>query len=215
MRKLTQDQKEKLKNHLSQRKIRYVELYDEIYDHYASVYEFGKEELEETIHQLDAHFTQAYINQHKEQISKSIYKSLLANYKKEFASFFQWPQIVTSIVTGLLIIALAYLIPEDIYKLYILLPCFVIPFVPFAYFFIQEHRKLVPLNLKSAAFEVLNKLGIIPVLAFNAVNILLIFGDHLNKVETAILLGISVLILIVYDIITIKVFKQKIKYQMA
>jgi hypothetical protein len=215
MRKLTEDQHEDLRQHLKQKNIEYVELYDEIYDHYASAFELGQEKLEDVNNRLDQTFTQEYIDDHRKQIDKRIFKGIRSVYKKEMSKFFRWPQIMASILSGLLIMTVAFAIPLDLFKFYILIPCYAIPMIPFLYFFIQEHRKLVPRNLKSASYQAMNKMAIIPLLVFNVANSITLFGDNSNQEVSAFILGLSIIILIAYDIITIKVFKQKIKYQMV
>lgn len=215
MRKLTEDQKEQLKSHLKKKLIEYVELYDEIYDHYASAYEQGDEHLDKVIIRLDQTFTQAYIDDHRKKIHKRIFKNIRSVYKKEIRNFFKWPQMVTSVLSALLIMTIAYFLPTESLKLYVLLPLLAIPMVPFLYFFVQEHRKLVPRNLKSAAYEAINKIGIIPAIVFNVANLATFTGVDSNKEVSAVILGLSIITLIAYDIITIKVFKHKVKYQMA
>ncbi|SMG10150.1 hypothetical protein SAMN05661096_00295 [Marivirga sericea] len=215
MRKLSDNQKEELQIHLKQKLIEYVELYDEIYDHYASAYELGNDNFENIINGLDQTFTQEYIDEHRKQISKRIFKNIRSVYKKEINKFFRWPQIVTSVLFVALIVAVVYLLPLYSSIWYILFPTIAIPIVPFIYFLIQEHRKLVPRNLKSASYQAMNKIGSLFSLVFNSALFFTSFADNWSHWVTAVVLGLSISVLIAYAVITLKVFKQKMRYQIA
>lgn len=212
MRNLTEEQQLFLKSHLTERRIEYIELYDEIYDHYVSAYESGNEEFEVLIKNLDQHFTQEYIDEQRETIVKRQYKNLLSIYKKELLSFFQWPQILTTVLLMIAVILLAHELENNIFMYYILIPNVVLLLIPFAYYGIQIHRKLIfPYNLKSAAYDALNKVGLIPVLIHN----ILIGINTISQEGQPWISAISVILIFCYTIISIKVFKQRIKYQIA
>ncbi len=217
MRTLTEDQRNLLKTHLSKTYIEYVELYDEIYDHYASAYEQGENDFESVLNNLDEQFTKEYINDNKTKLSKNIYKKVLALYKKEAIAFLLWPQIIISVLAVAIIMFLVYLLPYSTFLYYVLIPAMLLSLFPYLYFSIQIHRKLIlPLNLKSASYEATNKIGSVVVIAFNFLNFIsIIVRDNTSDSNNPYILGVSVLLFGWYSVITLKVFKQRIKHQLA
>lgn len=101
MRTLTQEQKEQLANHIAKKPIQYIELYNELYDHYASAYEKGEGSFAKTIEELDSHFDYGKIKRIDNNLLKKTKKSVNEIYWKEFKDFWRWPQIVSTL--GMLI----------------------------------------------------------------------------------------------------------------
>jgi hypothetical protein len=216
MRSLSEKQRELLEIHLSKTRIRYVELYDEVYDHYASAYEQGNEEFENVLNNLHQQFTFEYIDANENCLTKKIFKNIRSIYKKEMISFLKWPKIIISVLSTIFLIVLASVMPATTFTYYILFPCMIFSVIPSGYYFIQEHRKLVKRNLKSASLEAMNKVLFLPCLLFQTFVFLSgISFDGFNITENPIFLGVLFIIVLPFNIITIDVYKQKIKYQLA
>jgi hypothetical protein len=62
MRTLTSAEKDQLSKHIAKKPITYIELYNELFDHYASTFEKGDISLEDTLAQLDEHFHYQKVN---------------------------------------------------------------------------------------------------------------------------------------------------------
>ncbi|WP_375581407.1 hypothetical protein ABWH96_10495 [Marivirga tractuosa] len=97
MRTLSIEQKEKLAQHIAKKPIEYIELYNELFDHYASAYENGEETLEKTIKRLDEHFHYQRVKRINANLLKKTKKTVNEIYWKEFKNFWRWPQIISTL----------------------------------------------------------------------------------------------------------------------
>lgn len=98
MRTLTKDQKKYLAEHIAKKPIKYIELYNELYDHYASAYENGDGSFESTISQLDVQFIDEEVKAINKKIYKKTRKSVNAIYWKNFKNFWSYPHILSTLV---------------------------------------------------------------------------------------------------------------------
>ncbi|SMG10143.1 hypothetical protein SAMN05661096_00294 [Marivirga sericea] len=105
--KLTKEQQDLLANHIAKKPIDYIELYNELYDHYASAYENSEGTFEETLEKLDEHFHYQKVKSINAGLLKKTKKSVNDIYWTEFKNFWRWPQIVTTL--GLIILGFTLL----------------------------------------------------------------------------------------------------------
>ena len=97
MRTLTSEQKTQLADHIANKPIKYIELYNELYDHYASSNEYSEEIFEETIERLDDHFHYQKVKSINANLLKKTKRSVKEIYWSEFKNFWRWPQILTTL----------------------------------------------------------------------------------------------------------------------
>lgn len=101
--KLTKEQQDLLAYHIAKKPIDYIELYNELYDHYAAAYENSEGTFEQTLEQLDEHFHYQKVKSINTGLLKKTKKSINQIYWTEFKDFWRWPQIVST--SGILILA--------------------------------------------------------------------------------------------------------------
>lgn len=97
MRNLTTEQKEQLADHIAKKPIEYIELYNELYDHYASTYEKGNDNFEDTLSKMDDHFYFQRVKTINDCLLKKTKRCVNKIYWKELKEFWRWPQIITTI----------------------------------------------------------------------------------------------------------------------
>lgn len=122
MRNLNDIQKKNLAEHIAKKPIGYIELYNELYDHYASAYENGDGSFKETIEKLDDHFHYDKVKAINANLLKKTKKSVNGIYWSEFKNFWRWPQILTTLGVLLLAYFTIEFLPMDKIMWYIFVP---------------------------------------------------------------------------------------------
>jgi fumarate reductase subunit D len=173
MRNLTQAQKEQLADHIAKKPIEYIELYNELYDHYASTYEEGDENFEDTLAKMDDHFYFQRIKKINNNLLKKTKRSVNKIYWKEFKNFWRWPQIVTTLSLVLLgFILIEFIAIKSIFW-YIIFPMIIFNVGLFFYGSnINRLKKIGNKRFKSAYFGATQHYLTLPTSIFN-VSILL------------------------------------------
>lgn len=95
--KLQKAHKERLANHIAKKPIEYIELYNELYDHYATTYEIGNQSFEDSLEELDNHFHYQRVNRINDNLLKMTKRSVNEIYWREFKDFWRWPQVLATI----------------------------------------------------------------------------------------------------------------------
>lgn len=220
MRKLSNEQKEKLANHIAKKPIEYIELYNELYDHYASAYEKGEKSLEETLEELDDHFHYQKVKRINSNLLKKIKRSVNEIYWREFKNFWRWPQIVSTLGILFLGILLVETILVESIVWYILVPTLVINAGLLAYGSILKNiKKQAGKKFESAHFKatqyylslptsIFNLSIFLPVLALEPGKSTISIFDKYPAIVLALLM-----LLFTSAYIGFKVFRTKIKVQ--
>ena len=122
MRTLTTNQKQQLAIHLAKKPIEYIELYNELYDHYALAYENGENDFKNTLQILDQEFDYyKLVNINGNLVDKTT-KQANKIYLSEFKNFWRWPQIISTLAIIFLGYTLIEILPMDIIFWCILIP---------------------------------------------------------------------------------------------
>ncbi|MGJ3236161.1 hypothetical protein [Marivirga sp.] len=168
MRTLTAEQKTQLANHIAKKPIDYIELYNELYDHYASSYEKGEKSLEETLEELDDHFYYQRVKRINSNLLKKTKKSVNEIYWREFKNFWRWPQIVSTLGILFLGLLLIETIPVKSIVWYILVPILVINVGLLLYGSILKYlKKQAGKKFESAHFKATQHYLSLPTTIFN------------------------------------------------
>ncbi|WNB17047.1 hypothetical protein [Marivirga arenosa] len=220
MRKLSSEQKEFLEAHIAKKPIEYIELYNELYDHYASAYENGELSLEETTEDLDKQFHDRRVRSINSQVLNKSQKAANILYKNEFGKFWKWPQVLTTV--SLLIIIFLF---EDTFPMKFILWGFMIPSLLFLVglmfypIFIRKTNKNKAKNFKSSFYKSFITFVNLPISLFNlslAIPILFLepYQDRLIFYEKYPIIPFTLLTVFLITIfIGLKVMRTKIKVQ--
>jgi hypothetical protein len=224
MNRLDKDSTATLKDHLSKKPITYIELYEELYDHYASAYESSTTSLESVCNQLDTDFNDAYIAKLDRELPKKLNKSYRNAYWQEIKGFFRWPQFLITVLYVSTILLLVPYLGNKTVKLSLLIPSLSIPVTLMIFVWIKERQKTAKTTYKSAKlgpFIMYLNMGFT---FFNFLNFTApIFINMFNKeVNTESLLkaypSFTSIVLLVISALTVagfKVYQKKIKPQLA
>jgi len=220
MRKLSSEQKEQLQNHIAKRPVEYIELYNELYDHYASAYENGELSLEETLNELDEHFNYQKVKSINSKLLKKTKKTINDLYWREFKSFWRWPQVLTTICILLIGFFLFQNISVKGFVWFIIMPLLLFNVGLNVYGpLLKSLNKVGGRKLNSAHFNVSQHYINLPLTIFNLTTFLPIIvlsseypGIHFYESYPFVLFVLFTLF-ISSAIIGFKVFRTKIKIQ--
>lgn len=126
MRTINFEELEILKAHLNNRPFQYEEVYNEVLDHYATAYENSENELDQVLAEMDEVFPNHRIALINSKYLDDLRKQLRKSHWTIFLGNFRWPQIVYTILIGILCIGLApFLILSEwfVYPLWLVLGC--------------------------------------------------------------------------------------------
>ena len=220
MRILTPEQKEQLALHIAKKPIDYIELYNELYDHYASAYEKGDESFEEVIEQLDDHFHYQRIKSINANLLKKTKKSVNEIYWTEFKNFWRWPQIVTTLIVLFLGFMLIEFFPIKSIMWFVIIPLLIFNVSLIVYSLILKQRnKYGNKRFESAHLASTHHFFRLPITLFNLTIFLPAFFLEPYQVRTAFYANhplIPFILMMVFFIaayIGFKVFRTKIKVQ--
>jgi hypothetical protein len=218
--KLTKEQQAQLAEHIAKKPIEYIELYNELYDHYASAYEKGDQSLEETIDELDDHFHYQKVKSINANLLKKTEKSVKGIYWSEFKNFWRWPQIVTTL--GFLLLGFTLL---EFLPMKLIMWSVVIPMVAFnggivLYgLYLSRRKEFASKKFKSAHLEASQFYLTFPTSIFNLAVILPLMagkpdtpGIHFFE-QYPIIVLIFMTIFFTSAVIGLKVFRSKIRIQ--
>lgn len=220
MRKLSNEQKEKLANHIAKKPIEYIELYNELYDHYASTYEQGEKDFDKILEVLDQEFDYYKVKSINDNLVDKTRKSVNQIYAEEFKNFWRWPQIMSTLV----ILFLGYLfiefLPMKILVWYVFTPFLIFTTALLIYGGILTTRKKNGIKkYKSAHLASAHHFLTLPVTLFNLTVFLpaLFLEPYKPRIEFyenyPLVPFILMLIFFIASYIGFKVFRTKIKVQ--
>ncbi|HET8859080.1 hypothetical protein [Marivirga sp.] len=220
MRTLSREQKEQLANHLAKKPIEYIELYNELYDHYASSYENGNKQFEEVLRELDQHFDYQKVKTINANLLKKTKKSVNEIYWKEFKNFWRWPQIVSTL--GFLLFGLIILefLPIKVVMWSVIIPLLIFNVILTFYGLILKHRhKFGNKKFDSAHYQATQHYLNLPTSIFNLSIFLPIMTlqSSLSRIQFyekySVLLLLLMMTFFTAAYIGFKVFRTKIKMQ--
>lgn len=220
MNTLSPEQELKLANHIARKPIEYIELYNELYDHYASTYESGTATFEATLKELDIHFDYLKVRNINENLIKKTKKAVNKIYWKEFKKFWQWPHITVTI--GLLLIGFLLLesIPVKPIVWFVLIPIMLFNVSLMLYSSVLKNKnKYGGKKLKSAHYSTIHHFLNLPITLFNMSIFLPILFlesstsriDFLGQSPIIVLLLLTIFLTSAH--ISFKVFRTKISLQ--
>ncbi|SMG10134.1 hypothetical protein SAMN05661096_00293 [Marivirga sericea] len=220
MKTLTTDQNEELAQHIAKKPIKYIELYNELYDHYALAYENGEKSFEQTLQDLDKEFDYyKLVSINRNLVGKTI-KSVNKIYVSEFKKFWRWPQIISTLAIIFLGFTLIETLPMDIIFWWILIPLtFFSIGIPTYGYVLSRLKKYGGKRLNSAHLSATTHFLILPTSILNLSTILpvfflepyqerVVFYENYPLVPFAFLM-----IFLIVGYIGLKVFKSKIRIQ--
>ena len=218
--KLTKEQQAELAEHIAKKPIDYIELYNELFDHYASAYEKDDQSLEETIDELDAHFHYQRVKRINGNLLKKTKKSVNEIYWTEFKNFWHWPQIISTIGILVSCFFLIEFAPTKSIVWYVLVPTLVFNGSLLVYGSILKYsRKQGKKKFESAYFSATQHYLSLPTTIFNLTIFLpvLILEPGKSTIGVFEAYPFIVLFLLILFItsayIGFKVFKTKIRIQ--
>lgn len=142
---LNQDQTQAIIQTLKVSRIKYQEVYEELLDHYASAIEAKMQEgllFEKALEQVHQNFGGRKGVKHIEEL---YYKQLWNQYRtmqwQHIKELFQWPQLLTSLVIGILIYGLASLLQSTSITKWTVFVIACIPLLLASYEYIKMLRK--------------------------------------------------------------------------
>jgi hypothetical protein len=220
MRTLLTQQKEHLAQHIAKKPIKYIELYNELYDHYASTYETGDDDFESTIAILDQEFDYFKVLSINNNLVSKTRKAINRIYLNEFKNFWRWPQIMTT----LSILVLGYFtiefLPMDIIMWYVFIPLILFFGVLLLYSGILTRRKKYGnKRFESAHLASAHHFISLPITLFNLTIFLPAFFLEPYQVRTEFYVKhplvpfILMMVFFIAAYIGFKVFRTKIKVQ--
>lgn len=220
MRTLTVEQKEQLANHIAKKPIEYIELYNELYDHYASAYEKGDESFEEIIAELDEHFHYQKVKTINANLLKKTKKSVNAIYWTEFKNFWRWPQILTTLGFLSLGFFIIEYLPIKVVMWSVVIPMLVFNAGIFLYGLFLSQRKIIRFKKYKSAYLNASQFYLsLPTSIFNLAVLLPVIA---SEPETSGIhffeqypLAVLILMIVFFTsgLIGLKVFKSKIRVQ--
>ncbi|WKV11679.1 hypothetical protein [Marivirga harenae] len=220
MKTITQEQKDQLAKHIANKPIDYIELYNELYDHYASAYETGEKNFEETLEQLDEHFHFQKVKRINDNLLKKTKKSVNDIYWNEFKNFWRWPQILSTLGILFLAILLMGFIPVKSIVWYFLVPILALNVGLLIYGSILMYtKKRGKKRFKSAHFNATQHYLSLPTTIFNLTIFLPVLVLEPGKPTISIFETYPIIVLLLLMLfftsvyIGMKVFRTKIKVQ--
>jgi hypothetical protein len=220
MRTLTQKQKEWLTKHIAKKPINYIELFNELYDHYASAFENGEESFDDTLLELDDHFHYQRVKRINGNLLKKTKRSVNKIYWREFKNFWRWPQILSTLGILFLGLLLIETIPVKSIVWYILVPMLVINVGILVYGSILKYdKKQAGKKFESAHFNATQHYLSLPSTIFNLTIFLPVLVLEPGKPTISIFEKYPFIVLILLMLfftsvyIGMKVFRKKIKVQ--
>jgi predicted permease len=214
--KLNKDHKIHFSQYLQKKPIRYIELYNELYDHYATGYEEGNQDFETSLASTDEQFTWELIHEINQKVPKKTQKSLNQTILSEFRSFWKWPQILASLLvlllTFILFIQLHYKVSAYI------VGSVLIPYILLLTGLILYPKFTKKKKYKSAYVDATSGTLILPVSLFNlSIFLPILIGEEGNKFDlwsAYPLVPTIILLLFLFSIhIGYKVYKTKVRLQ--
>lgn len=168
MRTLSSEQKEQLANHIAKKPIEYIELYNELFDHYASTYENGEENFENTLEELDDHFHYQRVKRINDNLLKKTKRSVNEIYWTEFKNFWRWPQIISTLVILFLGYSFIEFLPMKLIVWYVFIPFLIFTTALIIYGGILTRKKKYHIKkFKSAYLASAHHFLSLPVTLFN------------------------------------------------
>lgn len=220
MRTLTTDQKEQLAQHIAKKPIEYIELYNELYDHYASTYEQGEKDFKKILEGLDQEFDYYKVKSINENLVDKTMKSINQIYVKEFKKFWRWPEIMSTLVILFLGYLFIELLPMKILVYYVFTPFLIFTTALLIYGGILTTKKKNGIKkFKSAHFASTHHFLSLPVTLFNLTVFLpaLFLEPYKPRIEFyenyPLVPFILMMIFFIASYIGFKVFRTKIKVQ--
>ncbi len=218
--KLTTLQKESLAEHIAKKPIKYIELYNELYDHYATACEEGDKSFEVTLAILDDQFNDDEVKAINKRLYKKTKKSVSSIYWMELKNFWRWPKIVGTLTFIIFGFALTELFAIKSIIWYVIIPILILNAGIILYGLYLSRNKLYGnKKFQSAHLDVSHFYLSFPMHFFNlSILIPTIFKDFealgINFFEQYPLIIFILMILInTSAIVGWKVFKSKIKVQ--
>jgi len=220
MRNLTQEQKMQLTEHIAQKPIKYIELYNELYDHYASAYERGKLTFPNTLVELDEHFHDDKIEAFNAYFLSKTKKTIRSVYWSEIKNFWKWPQILTTL--GILVLAFISIkvVSMEFLLLIGLFPVLIFIFtVSMKGYFLGKRKSIGHKSFKSAHHKATEYYQQLPLHIFNMTVFfpLIVLGPLHQKIhfyeQYPIIVFTMLALFLSAAYIGLKVYKTKIKVQ--
>ncbi|WP_375581406.1 hypothetical protein ABWH96_10490 [Marivirga tractuosa] len=168
MKTLTSEQKTQLAEHIANKPIQYIELYNELYDHYASTYEKGENDFKTTLENLDQEFDYFKLVSINMNLVGKTMKTANKLYLSEFKKFWRWPQIISTLVVILLGYTLIEILPMNFIFWCILIPlsAFTVGIPAYGYI-LSRLKKYGNKRLNSAHLSATTHFLILPTSIFN------------------------------------------------
>lgn len=220
MRTLTSEQKEQLANHIATKPIKYIEFYNELYDHYASAYESGEKCFEDTLTELDKHFHTDKIEQVNKYVISKTKKVVRSIYWTELKGFWRWPQIISTF--GILLLSALYIkvVPMDLLLLIGIFPLLIfIMIISLKGYFLGNRKKVGNKKFKSAHHKAAEYYQQLPLHLFNMTVLfpLIVLGPSTQKIHFYEKYPIIVFLLLALFLscayIGMKIYRTKTKVQ--
>lgn len=218
--KLRNEQQELLAQHIAKKPIEYIELYNELFDHYASAYENGEDSFEAVIEQLDDHFHYQRVKRINENLLKKTKKSVNEIYWTEFKNIWRWPQIISTLGILFLGFTLIKFLSIQSIMWFVLMPLLVFNVVLIVYsLFLRQRKKYANKKFESAHFQATQHYLSLPTTVFNLSFFLPVLALETGKSTIQvfekfpiIVLGLLILC-VAMAYIGFKVFRSKIRVQ--
>ncbi|WP_296618932.1 hypothetical protein [Marivirga sp.] len=220
MRTLSSEQKEQLTNHIAKKPIKYIGLYNELYDHYASTYEIGENDFENTLEALDQEFDYYKVKSINDNLVDKTRKSVNQIYVEEFKNFWRWPQIMTTL--GILFLCYSFIefLPMKIIVWYVFMPFLIFTSAILIYGgILTKRKKYGNKRFESAHLASAHHFLSLPVTLFNLTVFLpaLFLEPYKPRIEFyenyPLIAFILMMIFFIAAYIGFKVFKSKIRVQ--
>jgi hypothetical protein len=220
MRTLSTDQKEELAQHIATKPIKYIELYNELYDHYALAYENGEESFQQTVENLDEEFDYyKLVSINRNPVGKTM-KQANKIYLSEFKNFWRWPQIISTLAIIFLGYTFIKILPMNIIFWSILIPLTLLSIgIPAYGYTLSRLKKYGGKRLDSAHLSATTHLLILPTTILNLSTILPVFflEPYQERVvfyqQYPLMPLILILVILSLAYIGLKVFRTKIRMQ--
>ncbi len=190
MRRLNEVQKKYLAEHIAKKPIEYIELYNELYDHYATTFENGNQEFEKTISRLDIIFDDLKIKRINSNLLNNTKKAVRDTYWREFKKIWCWPQIFIAMTILLGGITILRSVPIEALFMFCINPVLILFLILTSYGFILRwtkkygHKKLRSAHNKACDYYLrlvfnINSMSIfLPLFAFGPYSDTIIFFER-------------------------------------
>ncbi|HET8859079.1 hypothetical protein [Marivirga sp.] len=220
MRTLTSEQKKHLAEHIAKKPIKYIELYNELFDHYASAYEKGENDFDTTLEALDQEFDYYKLVSINRNLVGKTMKTANKIYLSEFKKFWRWPQIISTLAIIFLGYTLIEILPMNLIFWCILIPLSVFTIgIPAYGYVLSRLKKYGNKRLNSAHLSATTHFLILPTSIFNMSAMLPLFllepyqPTQEFYVQYPLVPLFMILLFLSLIHIGFKVFRSKIKVQ--